>query len=399
MFSGGLEANSHRRYDVQWSPIKRGVVSTASLDRKVQAHSILGLSSQSGRPPKWMRPASSVSFGFGGSLTACGATDTQIRIHTVVEEKNLAALSNEFETALEATSLIDYCKSRAAKAVNEEDVQLWTFMQTIFEPNARQEILNSLGFAPATITEKAASYQESSTTENSANGAVRSVMSKATEEMVKETIVVGNFEAAVDCCFRTGNLADALILASCGGPELWTKAQERYFEMQSPKLPLLATVSGIIRNELSILVEKSDPTKWTETLAILSTYGKQEEFPALCVSLGDLLEASGDMRNASLCYMCSLNLDKTVKYWRSQLEAANERNDALSYPDLHEFVVKVSLFLQAAGASAQLSEEDAEHFSTYAIKVSEQGLLVPAAKYCRYVKTALFVSLCRKKLS
>jgi hypothetical protein len=50
---------------------------------------------------------------------------------------------------------------------------------------------------------------------------------------------------------------------------------------------------------------------------------------------------------------------------------------------LHEFVVKVSIFLMAIGQNAQLEPEDAELFSTYATKLSEQGLLVAAAKYSK----------------
>ena len=76
------------------------------------------------------------------------------------------------------------------------------------------------------------------------------VMSKATEDMVKKALLVGNFEAAVECCFKTGNLADALVLASCGGADLWTKTQERYFQSQSPKRPFLSVVSAIIRSEV-----------------------------------------------------------------------------------------------------------------------------------------------------
>lgn len=69
---------------------------------------------------------------------------------------------------------------------------------------------------------------------------------------------------------------------------------------------------------------QSDPKKWPETLAILSTYGKSDEFPKLCVALGDLLETSGDPRSASLCYMCSLSLERSVKFWRTELEIANK---------------------------------------------------------------------------
>lgn len=77
------------------------------------------------------------------------------------------------------------------------------------------------------------------------------LQSKKTEAAVKEALLVGNFGAAVECCFRTGNLADALILASCGGAELWSKTQERYFEMETQKRPFLSIVSAVIRNKVS----------------------------------------------------------------------------------------------------------------------------------------------------
>jgi protein transport protein SEC31 len=76
--------------------------------------------------------------------------------------------------------------------------------------------------------------------------------------------------------------------------------------------------------QLEDLVAKSATSRWQETLAILSTYGQSDEFPALCIALGDRLEAVGGARNASLCYLCSLSLVHSVKYWRAQLEAANQ---------------------------------------------------------------------------
>lgn len=38
-------------------------------------------------------------------------------------------------------------------------------------------------------------------------------LSKAAEATIKRSLVVGNFEAAVQCCMSTGNMADAMILA------------------------------------------------------------------------------------------------------------------------------------------------------------------------------------------
>lgn len=380
----GLASSQQRRYDVQWSPIKRGIVSTSSLDRKVQVHSILGLSSSSGRPPKWMRPSSSVSCGFGGSVVSCGVTDKIVRVRTVVEEPTLEKVSRDFESTMDPNNIIVFCAGRATSAKDATERRLWLFMQVIFEANARQHLLDTLGFDPAVIAAKASAYKEVEAVANgvhtmSLEDRNHTQMSPVTQDLVKKALMVGNFEAAVECCFRTGNLADALVLASCGGADLWTKTQDRYFESQSTKRPFLSVVSAIIRDDLETFVQTSDPAKWQETLAVLSTYGKSDQFPQLCVSLGDLLKAAGDDSSASLCYLCSLSLDKTVDFWRSQLVKKDGGMDLLT---LHEFVVKVSVFLQAVGPSAQLSNVDSMFFSTYAEKLAEQGLLVTAAKYC-----------------
>lgn len=38
---------------------------------------------------------------------------------------------------------------------------------------------------------------------------------KAAEAVIKRSLLVGNFEAAVQCCMSTGNMADAMLLARC----------------------------------------------------------------------------------------------------------------------------------------------------------------------------------------
>lgn len=68
----------------------------------------------------------------------------------------------------------------------------------------------------------------------------------------------------------------------------------------------------------------SEPSRWQETLAILSTYGQSEEFPKLCIQLGDRLSSAGDHHAANLCYMCSLSLEHSVRFWLSQFQAANK---------------------------------------------------------------------------
>jgi hypothetical protein len=140
---------------------------------------------------------------------------------------------------------------------SERQLNLLYLHDDVVETNARQELLDHLGYDHATIAAAAAAY-----TDDTVNG-VSSMslqdlqtpkMSKAAEEMVKKALLVGNFEAAVECCFRTGNLADALILASCGGADLWAKTQERYFTSESQKRPFLSVVSAIIHSQVCEIV-------------------------------------------------------------------------------------------------------------------------------------------------
>lgn len=410
---GGLSDQRHMRYAVAWSPWKRGVVLTCSLDRKVEAHSVLTLATKSGRPPAWMRPASSVSCSFGGLVVSCGSQDKVVSLRTVCEQPEFAETSQRLETELKSQTIVDFCRFRHVTAArNKTEADMWGFMQVLFDANARQALLQHLGYdADSIASTVAARYPHVATTtehgESSVNGSsnksttglpkppsmktassmlAKSTFDQAAEDSVKQALLVGNFEAAVDVCLATGNWADALVLASCGGPDLWQVVQTRFFASETAQRPYLNIVSAVIRSQLSDLATSPDiATKWSETLAIFSTYGASEEFPQLCVALGESLEEAGDPASATLCYMCALNLDHTVRFWKSQLaEASRQKGEGTSdVLALHEFVTKVSVFLEAVGPSAILSEDIATLFADYAEVLAQQGLLVTAAKYAR----------------
>jgi protein transport protein SEC31 len=137
------------------------------------------------------------------------------------------------------------------------DLDLKLVYSICSEKNARQSLLDTLGFDPNTIAASAAAYKEDEAVNGVESMSIedknspKHSMSAATQEVVKQALLVGNFEAAVDCCFRTGNLADGLVLASCGGADLWTKTQERYFQSQSANRPFLSVVNAVIQNEVS----------------------------------------------------------------------------------------------------------------------------------------------------
>jgi protein transport protein SEC31 len=321
--ASGLAPEQQRRYDIQWSPMKRGLMATCSLDRKVQIHSVIGLATKTGRPPKWMKPSSGVSCGYGGTVVSCRNTDKIVRVAKIEEQPDLVKVSNSFEAEIESSDIAEFFERKVSTAQSTREQQTWGFMKVMFDSNARQKLVEHLGLDAEQIAQEAMEVT-GDTPNGSSAGGQKIGMSKAAESTVKKALLVGNYEAAVECCFRAGNLADALLLASCAGPEVWAKTQQRYYESEAPKRPFLSLVFAVTRNQLDDLVGSSDATEWQETLALISTYAQAEEFPTLCAVLGDKLSGSGDHHAANLCYICSLSLDHSVPYWLSLLQAANE---------------------------------------------------------------------------
>ncbi|RHY90668.1 hypothetical protein DYB35_010715, partial [Aphanomyces astaci] len=161
---------------------------------------------------------------------------------------------------------------------------------------------------------------------------------------------VGNFDAAVDVCLANNQLANALLLATCGGPELWHRTQEAFFSRQTR--PFMQIVAAIIKNELDTLV-----LQWKQTLAILSTYSKSDEFPALCDQLAWRLLKSGDAFAASLCFICAMNMPKTVELWTA---AASSHGHPAATVHLVE---QIHVLAQGTGQSPDLDAPVYEAFA------------------------------------
>ena len=313
---GGMGASQQKRFSVQWSPNCRGVLSTCSFDRKVQAHSVTGAGSNSGRAPKWLQRPSGVTTAFGGKVVKfSNSAQRQVVIDTVPESPSLVAASNRFESMMSAKSYKDLCSYKIETSRTPKERQVWGFMSLLFEPNAREMLVGHLGLNAAEIERQAREFEESASNGIPDLGSSQDLntsppMSAAASSAIKRSLLVGNFSAAVDCCFKSGQLADALVLASCGGADLWQKAQAEYFERSSSSRPFLKIVNAVINNTLPELVSTSDLSKWEETLAILSTYGKSEEFPGHCEMLGERLKDIGKDDESCICYMCALNIEK-----------------------------------------------------------------------------------------
>ena len=51
--------------------------------------------------------------------------------------------------------------------------------------------------------------------------------------LVVEALLLANFDAAVEVCIHHNRMAEAIVLAIAGGPELLTRTQNRFFKSQN----------------------------------------------------------------------------------------------------------------------------------------------------------------------
>ena len=378
--SGTLDEQKHMRVFVEWSPLKRGMAVTCSLDRKVQFHSVLALTTKAGRVPKWMKPASAVSTAFGGALVSVGSGSRTVAIRTMPEQPDLVELSSEFESELQQTQdMVELCEKRRSES-RGFDSTMWGFMEILFLEDPRKNLLTHLGYNSEQIAEAAKNHSLDGVETNGLSKEPSS-MGQSLQDLVKKALMVGNFEAAVECCFLARNYADALLVASCGGPELWQRAQQRYCEEQRSTRPYVSLLQSIMKSELAELISDSDVSLWRETLAILSTYAKSDEFPRLCIALGERLEEEGDPQSASLCYCCSGSVEHASRYWETLLKEADGVSGSVFIRALHEFVGKVTVYMKVAPSKMVLTPSVSGQFTKYAQALADQGLFREAAKY------------------
>ena len=418
IFGGVGATNAQKRYQASWSPNIPAVAATASFDRRVQFYSLSGFKSTTGRAPKWLRKPAGATFGFGGKLVTFGSSagdskgkpSVQAKIHQIIEDNELIASCDKFHKFTAAGDQEAYknlCDEKVKTLESDKDKEIWGMMKVIcFEQNARENLQTFLGFDGVAVKEAADKYVAEAKSAEAADNSVDNnnsdpskynalttemlnmvLAGKKAEPTIREAVVVGNFSAAVDCCIEAGLMAEALLLAQCGDQNLWLKTQAAFFETQKSRHPFLSILHAIVKNELMNYVQESNLDTWRETLAVIGTYGKSEQFPDMCEELGKRLETElQDLHAATLCYMCAANVERTVSFWTEEFKKKNAAKGYLDTKALQEYIEKVEVFTHA-NPGKELGDEAMAFFATYAGLLAAQGRLVEAPKYLQRSKS------------
>uniref|UniRef100_A0A8C1IJF6 Protein transport protein Sec31A n=1 Tax=Cyprinus carpio TaxID=7962 RepID=A0A8C1IJF6_CYPCA len=408
-------------FDIQWCPRNPAVLSAAAFDGHISIYSIMGgsndhattlqaeqLSSSFGnmdpfgtgktlpplqlpqtapsqstvtplkKPPKWIRRPVGASFAFGGKLVtldnikpaAQQSAAHVVHISQVVTETDFLDRSNQLQATLTAGNFLEYCQSKTEAAQSEFEKTVWSFLKVNFEEDARGKYLDLLGYKKEDAHIK--------TTDTDSTSCL--LYLSDIDGLITQALLTGDYEAAVNLCLHDNRMADGIILAIAGGPELLAKTQKKYFSKTQSKISKL--ISAVVMKDWLDILETCDLQNWKEALAAVMTYAKPEEFSSLCGVLGSRLEAAEDtalQAQACLCYICAGTVEQLVAHWA-------KAQDSCSPLSLQELVEKLVVLQRAVlraqgGVSPDMGALMAEKMNQYASLLASQGSLQTAISY------------------
>lgn len=215
--------------------------------------------------------------------------------------------------------------------------------------------------------------------------------------LMAQALMMGNFEAAVEMCLAEDKMAEAILLAIAGGPELLLRTQKKYFQRNKSNLGRL--IMSVVTHDWAHIVETCELDNWKEALALILTYSLPEEFASLCDKLAARLETERDGElslYASLCYICSGNLERLVENWVRNTE---NNNTPLALQDLVEKVMILRRAVETSrGQIVEGGEMLSERLSQYGALLAAQGSLATASNYLGNTGNDLRLSILQDRL-
>ncbi|PUZ73260.1 hypothetical protein GQ55_2G459900 [Panicum hallii var. hallii] len=412
-----LPTSDNWNFDLHWYRKIPGVIAASSFDGKIGIYNLefsgLYAASDAGAParprapaPKWLKCPTGASFGFGGKLVAfhpaaptqgAQVSSSEVHVHNLVIEQSLVSRSTEFEAAIQngdKSSLRALCEKKSQESLSDEERETWGFLRVMFEDGdvARTKLLAHLGFEPPQAPTVDSTDELSQTLADTLNLDHGTTTDNIEQEMpgdvvpsdpsidksIQHALVVGDYKGAVKQCLAANRMADALVIAHAGGSALWESTRNQY--LRKSISPYLKVVSAMVGNDLMSFVSTWPLSSWKETLALLCTFARKEEWNVLCDTLASRLLSVGNTLAATLCYICAGNIDKAVEIWSRNLKS---EDGGKTYVDLLQDLMEKTITLALATGHKRFSASLSKLVENYAELLASQGLLKTAMEYLK----------------
>ncbi|KAM0669071.1 hypothetical protein ACQRIU_002633 [Beauveria bassiana] len=388
--------------------------------------------------PKWFKRPIGASFGFGGKIVVFKTTSDQDRSSKVVisqfsADSDFSSATEKFQEALASGDLSAICEEHIEQSKTDEEKADWKVMQTLIGENPRGKIVEYLGLkeeiSEETLPEEAKTEGEEVASDkkklsNFFDGAdgdgdddflsgVSATKGAKTdnpfhlfadsdttvEKDITKALMLGNFSKATDICLKEDRIADAFLIANCGGQELVDKVQAAYLARKTGSPSYIRLLEAVIEKNLWDVVYNADLKSWKETMAIICTFSDPTDFSDLCEAIGDRIQESGERKDASFCYLVGSKLEKVVSIWTAELEEAEQAGTkdpssqdstfSVHARTLQQFIEKVTVFRQVSKFIDNETNETAgwklaalyDKYTEYADILAGHGQLDAAQRY------------------
>ena len=409
-------------------------------------------------PPKWLQRPCGATFAFGGKMVTFKSSKSEAQKRSVVRVSNYAiddsivSAAESFEASLKQGNLDIICETRIANASEETDKNDWRIIRLLASENNRKGLIDHLGLhdiqepdpngsidnhgdeEASQDTEKRPTMDQTGSRNNrlsaffdngtdsdnflselaATKGAkinnpfqVYTGSESDLDREITHSLLLGNFDEALNLCISEQRISDAFMIAICGGQKCIEKAQQAYFKQRDSAPNYLRLLASIVGKNLWDLVHNAELDNWREVMATICTYAEAGEFQDLCEALGDRLEeqmtfngAGPELRkDAAFCFLAGSKLEKVVALWLSELKQIEESGSSqlsakssgffLHARLLQSFVEKVTVFREVTRYTDKQLEATSDwklaplydRYIEYADIASAHGQLQVAERY------------------
>lgn len=295
--------------------------------------------------PAWLKRPISVSFGFGGKL--------------VIAEKGQVKITQVKESAQDVSTLKEAFANKEFTSLFKENDQDWTVLKSYSEGKSlvdepKEEEIEEEEFVVAPQFNPSGDF----------------TLFDGKNDKVTKLVLSGNTAKAVDVLIDSGDLADALALASFDD-SLLEKARNAYLN-NSAKPYLRAAWSK--KNDLGDLVNV-ELDAWPKVLGLVKDNKKDT------AALGKKLYKAGRRDEALKTFLIGNNIDQAAAIWLDEMSAREkELRDASETPYTARGKALQEVIEKIVAASKGAAVDDAEPvlydaYRDFADIVASQGEL------------------------
>ncbi|PSC76171.1 transport SEC31-like protein B isoform B [Micractinium conductrix] len=199
------------------------------------------------------------------------------------------------------------------------------------------------------------------------------------EEAIQKLLFAGNYIDAVDACLDAKRHADALVVASVAGGDLWEKARKAY--MTAHPRPFMRVLHAVLSGDWGAFITARHPAAWRETLAAILTSAPYDQFEVLLGQLAARLGSANMAHAATLCYICAGDVDAAVRQWGKAAVKDGQSPSVQALEALMEKAVVLGIGVNRQSAGEALSDL----IVRYAELLAANGRLGIALEYLQMV--------------